>query len=429
MIKVNRIKLYEKDATRGAVNLQRSYVKPEGLLLLETMNVHREGDYINQQLCRYSSDNGRTFGEWKELPRKNFSEMFGEDERMTWETKRVYNPVHRHYVGTLLSRYCFGGHKAAYKVLWSSTEQSCFDHQYLFISDDIDSEYTSIKHVKFEEGADFDRNNPRNPEHLLKNEGGLNSPAVLKSGDIIVPVSVPMDKLCVLAGLDPKEIFPTVPQFAPGVLVARGKYDPSKNAYDFTFSNPIIISDLESSRGFAEPIITELPSGRILLVLRGSNMQFAPWKTRIEKGTEAYKWYSYSDDGGKTFTAPRPWIFDDGEPVYSSATISEFIRSQKTGKLYWIGNVSNKGEAYDNYPRYPLYICEVDDERTVLKRDTLTVIDTRREGESEKIQLSNFTLFEDRETGDIEVGLIKIAQFDGEPAYLAETWKYIITVD
>ena len=263
---------------------------------------------------------------------------------------------------------------------------------------------------------------------LLNNRGFLNAPIVLKNGDIAVPVGLQMDHACEMLGLDVKEIFPSIPYIARGVMLCRGKYNEETKEYDFTFSKPCVISDLKSSRGFDEPIAYELKTGRILLIMRGSNMQYAPWSTRIADDAISYKWYAYSDDGGKTFTEPRPWEFDNGEKVTSSATISAFIRSSKNGKLYWVGNVTDPKITKGNSPRFPLHICEVDEERTVLKRDTLTVIDTRREGESENVQLSNFTLFEDRETGEFEISLIKIAQEDGAPSYFAETWKYLINV-
>ena len=71
MIKVNAIKLFDKDLERGGVTLRRAYTEPEGLCLQEIMNVHREGDYLNGQKVRYSKDNGRTFSEWEDVPRKN----------------------------------------------------------------------------------------------------------------------------------------------------------------------------------------------------------------------------------------------------------------------------------------------------------------------------------------------------------------------
>jgi len=43
-----------------------------------------------------------------------------------------------------------------------------------------------------------------------------------------------------------------------------------------------------------------------------------------------------------------------------------------------------------------------------VKRESMTVIDTRREGEAESLQLSNFGVYEDRETRDIVVTLPRL---------------------
>jgi hypothetical protein len=188
--------------------------------------------------------------------------------------------------------------------------------------------------VKYEDGEEFSRENPTDPAHLRKNIGFLNAPIVLRNGDIAVPVSPTVRTACQLAGLDVEELFPSCPDVCRGVIVARGVYNTETGIYDFSFSNPGILSDLQSSRGIDEPILVELNTGRLLLIMRGSNMKRETWHTRIADGTPGYKWAAWSDDGGKTFTQPTPWMFDDGTPVYSSATISAFIRSSKNGKLY-----------------------------------------------------------------------------------------------
>ena len=428
MIKVRAIKLLSADAERGAVTSNRVYTSHDGLECKEIYRVQRESDYVNEYKFRVSPDNGKSYGEWQNAERKNYSEMFGEDELITDETKRAYNSVYGHYVYSYWSRFFIGGHKEAYRALWKEGKKLCFDHQYIAISDTLDGNMKKCQFIKFEDGDDFSRENPRNPAFLGRNEGCLNAPIALKNGNILVPVELRMDKACEILGLDVNEIFPSCPHLAGAPMVARGVYNKDKEEYEFSFSKPLVISDLESSRGFSETILEELSSGRIILITRGSNVQFEPWNTRIEKGVPSYKWFSYSDDGGKSFAPISPWRFDTGEPVYSSATISEFIRSKKTGKLYWVGNVTDEN-SYGNFPRFPLYISEVDDASGLLKKDTLTVIDTRREGESERVQLSNFTLIEDRETGDLEVSLAKIGQFDGTSVFCAETWRYIITVD
>ncbi|MCL2517332.1 MAG: glycoside hydrolase, partial [Oscillospiraceae bacterium] len=175
------------------------------------------------------------------------------------------------------------------------------------------------------------------------------------------------------------------------------------------------------------PMVAELESGRILVVFRGSNVQAPNWKTRIEPGAPGFKWYSYSDDGGKTFTNPAPWHFDDGEVIYSSATISYFLRANSTGKLYWMGNMTSH-HVNGNYPRWPLNIVEVDEKYGTAKKESFTVIDTKRDWESADLQLSNFNILEDRESGDIELWLAKIGQYSNKEVYRAETWKYRINI-
>ena len=81
-----------------------------------------------------------------------------------------------------------------------------------------------------------------------------------------------------------------------------------------------------------------------------------------------------------------------------------------------------------NQPRYPLQICEVDEENGNLIKDTLTVIDTIRDGQT-SIELSNFTLLENRETLELEVRLAK-CNFNGkiqeEGNWYSEAWEYFI---
>jgi len=426
MIRITSECIAPADHTSGALQFIRQYTHPQGLACWQRKEVAHESDYVNGVFVRTSPDNGRTWGEWEEEAREETSVMYGNDERI-FSTLEVWNPVHEHYVGTVFTRYFLNGHKEAYSYLWHSTERHCFDHQYTSIRFADEEKPHSVELLRYEDGDDFDPNNPRNMNHLLKNNGFLNDTIVLKNGDIAVPVGATVETGCRIAGLDVNTVFPTCPGIHRCVIVARGTFNKESGKYDFTFSNPIILSDLRSSRGIDEPRLAELESGRLLLVMRGSNLQYKPWNTRIEKGTPSFKWYAYSDDGGKTFTTAEPWHFDDGEVIYSSATCSSFIRSSKNGKLYWIGNITDH-TAYANWPRFPLNIVEIDEKLGVPKKESLTVIDTRREGETEKVQLSNFTLLEDRETGIIEVSLCKFGQFDERDTYFCESWQYNIDV-
>lgn len=428
MIKVIATKQTNAVMGRGAVMLYREYLDHDGLTCRQTEAVSIESDYPPSSTYRISENNGRTWGEWKELEKTDFATFYGEDERIAYPRFEVWNPHFSHYVATGFSRYFIGGHEAAYRAFWEKGEKRYFDHQTLQLRRKGEQAPFSEHLIMYEDGEEFDPNHPRKREHLERNNGFINPPIVLKNGDVAVPVGVPIDVGCRIAGLDVNRVFPSCPKLHRCVIVAKGKYNADTERYDFTFSNPIILNDLRSSRGIDEPILAELESGRLLLLMRGSNVRVPSWNTRIEDGTPSFKWYAYSDDGGATFTEAEPWRFDDREVIYSSATISSFKRSSKNGKLYWFGNITSHN-AYGNDPRYPLYVAQVDEATGLLIKDTLTLIDTKREGESDKLQLSNFKLMEDRESLHFELSLCKLCQYDPKLPYFAEGWTYDIDVE
>ena len=426
MIKVTGRPIYEANE-KGVITSYRVYTNPQGLECKQFKNIQYESDYSNGEFYRLSSDNGKTWGDWQEAEREDYSAMYGEDEMILMDTKEVWNPVHGHFVSTHFKRYCIEGHEKAYAKEWRGGE-SVFDHQYIKVRMPEDAEAVTNVLVKYEDGVDFDPENPRNPEYLYKNLGYLNAPIVLKNGDIMVPVGATVETVCKRAGLDVDTVSKTVPHIQKCVIVARGKYNSETKTYDFTFSNPIILSDRQSTRGIAEPVIAELESGRILLIMRASNEIYEGWGCRMEPNSPNFKWYAFSDDGGETFSEALIWHFDNREVIYSSATISEFIRSSKTGKLYWIGNITDH-TAHGNMPRYPLCIVEIDENLGIPKKESYTVIDTRREGEPDRVQLSNFYMVEDRETNLIELTLIKYSQFENDKPFFGETWQYDIDIE
>ncbi len=122
-----------------------------------------------------------------------------------------------------------------------------------------------------------------------------------------------------------------------------------------------------------------------------------------------------------------PWHFDDREVFYSPSSHSLLFKSIKSGRVYWMGNISDHN-AYGNDPRHPLVIAEVND-RGLLAKDTLTTIDQREEGDSEKLCLTTDRgVLQDRETGLIELYLNKERQREG-CHYWADCYRYFIEVD
>ncbi|MEA4824211.1 MAG: sialidase family protein [Clostridiaceae bacterium] len=405
------------------------YAEGEGLRRVEIRTVTSESDYVNGIWRRTSDNNGKTWSHWQDTYQNEYFHYDKDELIIIGRDAYAWNPVNRHYISVSMDRFFVDGHVAAYEALWTKLEAgTVIDHAYLSWKNKPGDEWTT-QLVRYEDGDDFNPENPRNPRFLQRNRAfSASGFSIAPNGDVLFPIGPCVRKCCELGGTDVAREFPNCTDMAKGAMIARAKWNGA--AYDITLSNPIIIPDLQSSRCIDEPTVLELTSGRVLVVMRGSNVQSEAWRTRIEKGTPGFKWYAWSDDGGMTFTRPMPWHFDNGEVVYSSASISKLVRSTKNGRAYWIGNFT-RPQINGNAPRWPLVIAEVDECTGCAKKDTLTVIDTRREGESDRVQLSNFSFLEDRETGAFEVMLAKYDQFSesrGNP-YFGETWHYTITLD
>ncbi len=418
--------LYE-EAPGPSKCVSRSQSYPgTGLRRMETRSVTSESDFSNEIYGRYSEDNGRTWSDWKDRYAQSYTSSG--DMEMIWSTPQVgvHNPVHDHFVALNMQRVFLENHHDAYSKFWGQGAASFSDHSFLWVSRDL--EQWDRQMVQYEPGEEFDSENWAAAGYVGANEAysGCNI-EILPEGDIIFPVGANVAACCRILGLDVGEVFPSCPQIMHGLLVVRGTWNPNTGRYDLSPSRPAVISDLKSSRGVDEPTILALTSGRIVVAFRGSNVISENWSTRIQKGTPAHKWYTYSDDGGRTFSDPVPWHFDTGEVFYSPATISRFLRWGKTGKAYWFGNITGP-EAYGNSPRYPLAMAEVDEETGFLKNDTRTIIDDRDpETQPERLQLSNFSLLEDRETGKIELYVTKLGA-DPEDQWRSNAYRYFIDV-
>lgn len=128
-------------------------------------------------------------------------------------------------------------------------------------------------------------------------------------------------------------------------------------------SEDIRLTGEQSSRGSNECAVIELSTpAHILMVTRGSNQPFT--------GTQkAWKWKTLSKDYGKTWSEYTQFTYDDGGGFLSPSSMSNFIRSSKTGKVYWIGNISRTRPA-GNSPRWPLVMAELDEKKLALRRNT-----------------------------------------------------------
>jgi hypothetical protein len=154
----------------------------------------------------------------------------------------------------------------------------------------------------------------------------------------------------------------------------------------------------KSTRGWDEPTLAVLRNGRILMVLRGSNDK--------QPVLPAHKWACWSEDGGRTWTSPQPWTYDDGKAFHSPSACSQLL-AHPNGRLYWLGNITEQNPV-GNRPRYPFVVGEVDLATGLLRRSTVRLVDDLQPGEDPLLTLSNFYAREDRQTGGIALHMTRL---------------------
>jgi hypothetical protein len=169
-------------------------------------------------------------------------------------------------------------------------------------------------------------------------------------------------------------------------------------ALDWELLGTITGDPTKSTRGWDEPTLAVLRDGRILMVLRGSNDK--------NPSLPSHKWACWSDNGGRTWTTPKPWTYDDGRAFHSPSACSQLL-AHSNGRLYWLGNI-NEENPIGNRPRYPFVVGEVDRSTGLLLRRTVRLVDDLMPGEDPVLTLSNFYAREDRQTGGIAVHMTRL---------------------
>jgi len=238
---------------------------------------------------------------------------------------------------------------------------------------------------------------------------------VLKNGTVVISAMVPVPYRD-----EEDEKYPSIfpnnyrEGCVAGVMCFIGRWNKTDMDYNWKKSNSIFVPRQVSSRGLGGGV-SELKNGNLLLIMRGTNTAKTPGR----------KWFSVSGNGGLTWGDIKDMRYDSGEQFYSPASDFQTIRSSKTGKLYWVGNICNEPPRGDR-PRYPLQIVEIDEDGPSFRKDTVTVIDDRDPNrDSELLQLSNFSLLENRETQNIEIYMTRLGE-NIDP-WRAKAYKYILS--
>lgn len=218
-------------------------------------------------------------------------------------------------------------------------------------------------------------------------------PLVRKDGTILLPaVTTPLTA-------DGKPYNPTGGYTYTDAIVLQARW--RNGGLEWTAAEPVKGDPARCTRGMDEPTLAELPDGRILMVLRGSN----------DRNPElpAYKWVCFSSDGGMHWTEPKPWTYSTGEHFFAPSACSQLIQ-HSTGRLFWIGHISATN-ARGNRPRYPVYLGEVDRKSGLLLRDSLVRIDDRQPDEDEILMLYSLCAREDRLDHSIALQMSRLFAF------------------
>lgn len=168
--------------------------------------------------------------------------------------------------------------------------------------------------------------------------------------------------------------------FQSGALHAV--WDEEALRYRWTMSDYVRVTPQESMRGVFEPTFARLGENRYLMVMRNSN--------HGDPSVTGQKFYSVSENSGYSWSQPSPLTYDDGTTMYSSSCVPKLF-AHSGGKLYYIG-IINSENPDSNHPRYPLCIAELDRQTCMVRKETVTVIDTGRGCQKD---YSNHGIYED----------------------------------
>ncbi len=393
-----------------------------GLRREETRSNVSSSDWSDTVRKRYSDDNGRTWSDWKQLykdkPEKKGFVQSGGPSR---DGSGPYDPASGRLIKRVFQRIIKGDPRKAMHVLWRGERLFC-DHGFYQLSADNGETWDRGRLLKYEDGPDFDPEDWGNPEYFRTNEMYIGETLIHSNGSVVLCTTVPVEYRDEEDEKVPV-VFPNTYRdgCVAGVMCFVGSWDAGKKDYRWETSQRIFLPRRISTRGLVELNLSELKNGDILLIMRGSNAGLDPSEC------PGRKWMSVSGDGGMTWSAVTDLKYDTGEQFYSPATFAKTLRSSKTGKLYCFLNIS-EDPAVANGPRHPLLVAEIDEDNPAIKKDSVTVIDARDpEKDSEHLQMTNFGLLEDRETGKIELYMTHLGAKGPEPdTWEADTYRYMI---
>jgi hypothetical protein len=397
----------------GAVFGTCTYSRSTGREMIFQYNVQRMSDVSDENYYLWSEDNGRTWSKPVQVYSKFDASKF----------KPITLPSGEYSEGRVNP---FNGERILFKIdrvkpdnmdsdtpemFWKQTSM-----QYALSTDDGRSHGPYRPIVK--PGKEYNETHPFDGLYLGQNQVyGIHVPFFLDQKTVLVPLEMS------ILGEDGKIYNPCNCYDFDQIVILIGRREGDGYAWD---SGPPLRVDpyTQSTRGLSEPTLARLDDESILMVLRGSNDG--------KPDMPSYKWFTISRDRGKTWSPIEPWTFDDGSTFFSPSSICMLI-SHSAGKLFWFGNIIPQN-GQGNSPRYPLVVGEVDRKTGNLIRSSLTTIADRTAGQSDRLQLSNFNLYEDRETRQLVLDLPYFYPAEGKDrrgwsnAWTGDIFRYRINI-
>ncbi len=375
------------DESISAMNATTAYVSGSGNSLLQHYIRLEGSDTMGDYSRRYSHDNGRTWSASSLLfkPYKSDKGVFRRGENALFFDRDKSAVIHVYNLHI-------------YPDNQFSGEMYRYTRIFFEISFDGGRNFSAPRQI-VQEG--YDEVNWAEGIYWGQNQSMLSFSEIIKTNGCLI---LPAQRM----PLDADFANPYRMPLEAGCFIGRWK------GYSIIWdcAKWMAIGSERSTRGVYEPAIAELKDGRMIMVCRASNAG--------NLDMPSFKWCSFSDDGCLTWTSPEPLKYDDGVPAFSPSSGSKFIRSSRNGKLYWIGNLSDSNPD-GNRPRHPLLISEFDEDKKALRRESIETVDMRNENDYPLVQLSNFKVYEDRETHEFVLNMARLQErgdnISGNPLY------------